>query len=125
MNKEQKVINRLDKKLFYQYLKTESNIDNKYKPIFFFMPISSKELYYELVFDFTSHKPDGSFNPIMHAQFIDKRQNGIKKYIVPDLHFDCIKEKITTDYKLYKYLNAWITKALKNYEKKEDKKCIK
>ena len=110
---------RLEKELFYKYLKTKSNCENKYKPIFFFMPISSEELHYELVFDYTSHKPDGTFNPIMYAQLIDKRENGIKKYIVPDLVFDCIKEKVTTDYKLYNFLNAWISKALENYEVKQ------
>lgn len=110
-------LSRLDKKLFYQQLKTESNTKNKHKPIFFFTAISLKEPYYELVFDFKSHRPDGSFNSIMHAQLIDKRRNGIKKYVVPDLHIDCIKEKTTTDYKLYKYLDTWITQSLEKYER--------
>ena len=109
---------RLDKKIFYQNLKSKSNCQNKYKPIFFFMPISSTELHYELVFDFTSHKPNGDFNPIMLAQLIDKRENDFKKYIVPDLIWNCLETNTTTDYKLYKFLDEWITKSLLVYEKK-------
>ena len=112
-----KTVAMLDKELFYQHLKKFSN---KHMPIFFDMPINSQTLHIRLIFSWQSRKPNGDFNPTMFAQLIDMTltvTNG--KYITPDLCFDCIKEGITTDFKLYKYLNAWIKKALEQKEEKQ------
>lgn len=103
---------KLDKKWFYEALKPFSN---KYLPIFIDIPLSKDDRRYRIIFDWSSRKPNGDFNPIMYCQLIDTTKQGWKKYVVPDLVFDCVKEGVTTDYKLYKYLSAWIDKA---FEKK-------
>lgn len=103
----------LNKKLFYESFEP---FKNKYLPIFFDMPISKEEKRFRIVFSWKSEKPDGKFNPIMSCQLIDTSKDGANEYIVPDLIFDCIENHITTDFKLYKYLNNWIINALKNYE---------
>ena len=101
---------RLDKKLFYERL---APFANKHTPIFIDMPINRDELHIRLIFDWTHQKPNGDFNPFMSAQLIDITKSvGHGKYITPDLYFNSIKEGVTTQYKLYKYLNAWSEKAL-------------
>ena len=50
---------------------------------------------------------------MMTASLIDIRND---KNISNDLVFDCLKEQITTDYKLYKKLNNWILEGLKKNE---------
>lgn len=40
------------------------------------------------------------------------------KYICPDLNIDCLKEKIHSDYQLFKYLEKHYTKAITDYETK-------
>lgn len=54
---------------------------------------------------------------------IDTTKQGINKYVVPDLIFDCKKEGVTTDFKLYKFLSKWVENALADYptEKGGDK----
>ncbi len=104
---------KLDKKYFYQKFEPFSN---RHIPIFIDMTLNQENLRYRLIFSWTSRKPNGDFNPIMSAQLIDTYKQGSKKYIVPDLIFDCIKENVTTTYKLYKYLNSWITKAFEIYK---------
>ena len=105
----------LDKKMFYEHLKPTAK--DKYSPIFFDMPINPDNLRYRLIFDWSSIKPSGEFNPMMSAQLVDTFKTvGHGKYIVPDLLFNCIEEGVTTDYKLYKYLNAWIEKAFEGRE---------
>lgn len=105
--------NKLDKQWFYENLKPFSN---KHLPIFFDMPLNKSNFRYRIVFSWTSRKPNGDFNPMMSCQLIDTHKQGSKKYVVPDLLFDCQKEKVNTDYKLFKYLSAWVDEALKNYE---------
>ncbi len=104
---------KLDKKWFYESLK---RFTNKYVPIFFDIPLSRDCLRYRIVFSWSSIKPNGDYNPYMSCQLIDTTKYGSRKYVVPDLLFDCVKEGVTTDYKLYKYLSAWIDDALKNYK---------
>ena len=96
----------LDKKLFYDVLKP---FTNKHIPINFFFRFGT---HYELIFNWENRRPNGDFNPKMNAQLIDLSKQGYHKYVVPDLIFDCQKEKVTTDYKLYKYLDKWVTAAL-------------
>ena len=46
---------------------------------------------------------------------IDTTKQGINKYVVPDLIFDCKKEGVTTDFKLYKFLSKWVENALADH----------
>ena len=108
---------KLDKKWFYDALKPFSN---KYLPIFIDIPLSKDDRRYRIVFDWSSRTPSGKFNPMMYCQLIDTTKQGPRKYVVPDLLFDCMKEGVTTDYKLYKYLASWIDKALETYEESGD-----
>ena len=101
----------LDKKHFYKALKA---FTNKHLPIFIDIPLNEKDLRYRIIYSWSSRKPNGDFNPIMSCQLIDTYKQGSRKYIVPDLVFDCIKEGVTTDYKLFKYLSAWIDKAFQD-----------
>ena len=100
---------KLDKAWFYENLKP---FTNKYLPIHMDMPINKENLRYRIIFSWSSLKPNGDFNPIMSCQLIDTSKQGYHKYVVPDLIFDCQKEGITTDYKLFKYLSKWVEKAL-------------
>lgn len=100
---------KLDKAWFYESLKP---FKNPYLPIFFDMSISKDNLRYRIIFSWTSQKPNGDFNPIMSCQLIDTTKQGSQKYVVPDLLFDCIKEGVTTDFKLYKFLSKWVENAL-------------
>lgn len=104
---------KLDKSWFYEQLKPFAN---KYLPIFFDCSISKDNLRFRIIFSWKSRKPNGEFNPIMSCQLIDTHRQGYNKYVVPDLLFDCQKEGVTTDYKLYKYLSKWIENALENYD---------
>lgn len=107
----------LDKKWFYEQLKPFGA--NKYTPIYIDMPLNKNDTRYRLIFDWSPLKPNGEFNKMMSAQLIDTHKTvSTGKYIVPDLWFDCIKENVTTDYKLYKYLKQWIDTAFKNIENK-------
>ncbi|MBQ2389609.1 MAG: hypothetical protein II305_06105 [Clostridia bacterium] len=103
---------KLDKEYFYEQLKPFSN---KYLPIHFDCPISKENLRFRIIFSWHSRKPNGDFNPIMSCQLVDTFKQGIKKYVVPDLIFDCKEEGVTTDFKLYKYLSKWIDNALEGY----------
>ena len=100
----------LDKKKFYQKLKPFAN---KHLPINFFFRFGG---HYEIVFNWQGEKPNGDFNPMMYAQLIDSNISGSKKYVVPDLIFDCQKEGATTDYKLFKFLDSWATKSVTKHE---------
>ncbi len=101
---------KLDKQWFYENLKPHAK--NKHTPIFLDMPLSRKDFRYRLVFDWNPRKPNGDFNRIMTAQLIDTHKNvGHGKYVVPDLNFDCIENDVTTDYKLYKFLDRWVQQA--------------
>lgn len=108
---------KLDKALFYDNLK---DFSNKHLPIFFNMPINRSNLRYRIIFSWSSRKPNGDFNPTMSCQLIDTFKQGYNKYVVHDLLFDCVKEKVTTDFKLYKYLAAWVENALKNYNEEQE-----
>ena len=108
---------KLDKKWFYKALEPFAN---KHLPIFFDIPLNKTNPRYRIIYSWSSRKPNGDFNPIMSCQLIDTYKQGSKKYVVPDLLFDCIQEKVTTNYKLYKYLSAWIDEALKNYKEEHD-----
>ena len=103
---------KIDKAYFYENLK---QFTNKYLPIFIDMPISKDNLRYRIIYSWTSRKPNGDFNPIMYCQLIDTTKQGINKYVVPDLIFDCKKEGVTTDFKLYKFLSKWVENALTEY----------
>jgi len=100
------MISLLDKSKFYAAIppiaKTSAGIN-------FFIRFGG---HYELVFNWPVTKPSGEFDPIMIAQLIDLQIEGPKKYVVPDLRIDAIKEGITTDYKLFRRLNRWVTDAI-------------
>lgn len=98
--------NMLDKKLFYDSL---NGFKNKYLPISINIPINKNTPYVCLSFYWNSQTINGRFNPIMTASLIDVRSD---KNISNDLVFDCLKEQVTTDFKLYKKLNSWITESL-------------
>ena len=75
--------------------------------------------HYELLFSWERRIRLGEYTP-MYAQLIDMRKSGSNKYVAPDLDFDPIKEGITTDYRLYKYLCKWVNNAMKEYEKADN-----
>lgn len=99
----------LDKKLFYEKLKS---FTNKHTGIFFFHDFG----HYTLVFDWRNLKANGEFNPIMFAQIIDRLKSGSKRYVTKDLVWNCLELNTTTDYKLYKFLRDWIQKSIEKYE---------
>lgn len=107
-------MSKLDKKWFYENLKRYAN---KHIPIFMDISLSQTDLRYRIIYSWTNILPDGRFNPMMSCQLIDTTKGGMYKYVVPDLYFDSIKEGVTTDYKLYKYLSTWVDESLKKYEK--------
>lgn len=113
----EKIKAKLDKKWFYENLK---GFENPNLPISINMSISKENLRYRIIFNWTSRKPNGDFNPIMSCQLIDTTKQGYHQYVVPDLIFDCIKEDVITDFKLYKYLDLWINEAIKKYENIEE-----
>lgn len=98
--------NVLDKKLFYDAF---NGLKNKYLPISINIPINKNTPYVHLSFYWNSQTINGRFNPIMTASLIDVRND---KNISKDLVFDCLEEQVTTDFKLYKKLNSWITESL-------------
>lgn len=100
---------KLDKKWFYKFLKENTN---KYLPIYIDMSLTPDDLRYRLHFSWENIRPNGEFNPMMVAQLIDTTKQGWEKYIVPDLHFNCLEEDTTTDFKLYKFLNRWIESCI-------------
>lgn len=100
--------NVLDKNSFYNAF---IGFENKHLPININIPINKNTPYIYLSFYWNSQTINGKFNPIMTASLIDIRND---TNILNDLVFDCVKEKITTDYKLYKKLNDWILEGLKN-----------
>ena len=104
-----KVYMTLDKQLFYEYL---ANFSNKHLPIYIDMPINRNELHIRLIFSWTSKRPNGEFNPMMYAQLVDTTKTvSAGKYILPDLVFDCFEKGVISQYKLYKYLKAWVESA--------------
>jgi hypothetical protein len=103
----------LDKAKFYEAL---TPFKNKHLGILFNLRFGG---HYELIFDWSHRKPNGDYNPIMYAQLVDLRISGSKKYVVPDLFIDCRKEKICTDYQLYKRLDKWLTGAILKGEGKD------
>lgn len=107
---------KLDKEMFYLFLKPFAK--NKSVPIFFDMPINKENLHIRLIFCWNSQRVCGGTNPIASAQLVDTTKTvGHGKYVVPDLTFDMIEQRITTDYKLYKFLNKWVKNAFKEEEK--------
>lgn len=104
----------INKKDFYEKLKPFAK--NKYSQIL----LNFRFGHYELIFEWTMCKPNGEFDPIMYVQLINVNLTGAKKYVVPDLFFNCIEEGITSDFKLYKYLDDFVITAL-NKEKEDTK----
>ena len=100
----------LDKKDFYNRLSNFGKCEN----ILFSMRLKNSR--FELHFDWSSIFPNGSFNPIMSAQLIDTKKQGFRKYVVPDIYWDCVKEKTTTQFQVWKKLNDWVKKSLEQYE---------
>lgn len=99
----------IDKKKFYEYL----SLTDRYQAFFFTIPLENPR--FELHFDWSSQTPSGKFNPMMSAQLIDTKKQGFRKYVTKDLHWDCVKENTTTQYRVWKKLNDWATNALENY----------
>lgn len=107
----------LSKKDFYHQL---SRFPNKHTAINIDMPVNwviGKR--FRLHFYWRNKSANGSFDPIMSAQLLDLEKHGPKTYVVPDLIFDCIEERISTDYRLYKRLDKWIHDSLENYISEE------
>ena len=102
----------INKELFYEQLKPFAH-----KSITIRLVIRFGE-FYELLFTWERRIRSEEYAP-MYAQLIDMRKSGSNKYVAPDLDFDPIKEGITTDYKLYKYLCKWVDNAMKEYERVE------
>ena len=100
----------LDKQTFYNAF---TGFENKHLPVSINIPINKNTPYIHLSFYWNSQTINGKFNPMMTASLIDIRND---KNISNDLVFDCLKEQITTDYKLYKKLNNWILFVLKKIE---------
>ena len=103
----------LSKSEFYQEL---SRFPNKHTSIYIDMPINHViGGRFRLHFSWRHIRPDGSFDPVMSAQLLDMTKHGPNVYVVPDLLFDCIKENVTTDYRLYKHLDKWVKKSIEEY----------
>ena len=96
----------LDKQTFYNAF---TGFENKHLPISINIPVNKNIPYIRLSFYWNSQTTNGRFNPIMTASLIDVRND---KNISKDLVFDCLEEQVTTDFKLYKKLNSWITESL-------------
>lgn len=115
----------LDKKMFYAQLEL---FENKHESILIDMPINKENWNIRLIYDWTPKKMNGEFNPIMYAQLVDVTKTvGHGKYIVPDLFFNAVDLGITTDYKLYKFLNkqieeAFERKGVRNNDKRSGEK---
>lgn len=104
----------IDKKMFYERFQ---GFENKYVPIDINMPLCNGSAY-RIVYYWASRLPDGKFNPIMNCSLIDTERQGLEQYIAPDLVFDCIKENVTTDFRLYRFLDKWVTEAVLAHEKR-------
>lgn len=104
----------IDKNKWYQAFKPFAK--NKHTSIRIFFDFDSDNGKYCLVYDWSSKTAWGAFNPKMYAQLYDRCVSGSRKYITPDLVWDCREENTTTDYRLYKFLDAWAAKAIKAYE---------
>lgn len=100
----------LDKTKFYEALKPFAN---KHTGIYFHFRFGE---HYELIFNWQNEKPNGDFNPDMFVQLIDLNVSGSRRYVTQDLRIDSAKEKVDTDYRLYKRLNRWVTDAIQAYE---------
>lgn len=57
---------------------------------------------------------------IVDCQLINRNTDKTytEKYICADLHIDCIKQGITSDYKLFNFLEKHYAKAIAEYEDK-------
>lgn len=113
INADDKAVNKLDKKWFYEHLKSFSNPS---LPIYIDMTLDKNNLRYRIHFCWENKRHNGKFNPIMSAQLLDITKQGLKRYVTKDLMWDCQKEDTTTAYKLYKFLNRWIEDAIRKYE---------
>lgn len=103
----------LKKDGFYKKLKAFAG--NKHMSIFFFHDFGN-ENQYTMCFDWSPKTPSGKDNFTASCQLYDNRKSGSKKYICDDLIFDMLKQGITTDYKLYKFLRDWVQKNIDRYE---------
>lgn len=104
---------KLDKKEFYKQL----SLTNKHDGFFFTIRLKEENARFELHYDWRSRTPSGKFDPMMCAQLIDTKKSGFRKYVVPDLHWNCIEENTTSQYRVWKKLNDWIESALVNYDR--------
>lgn len=107
----------LSKKAFYENL---SQFSNKHTAIHINMPIN--EIIgdrFRILFYWRNESVNGKFDPLMSAQLLDMTKHGPKIYVAPDLYIDCIKENITTDYRLYKRLDKWVRESIEKYISEE------
>lgn len=103
----------LKKDDFYKKLKSFSS--NKHLSIFFFHDFG-KENQYTICFSYAPKTPSGKDNFTASCQLYDNRKSGPEKYICGDLIFDLLKQGVTTDYKLYKFLRDWVQENIIRYE---------
>lgn len=99
----------LNKKLFYQYLKSFINTQ---KPIYISMPLTSDGRYRINLSEDRITSMKIKFNPNFTLQIIDTTKSGYHKYLCDDINFNLIDENIKTDYQLYKFINSTISKYI-------------
>lgn len=100
----------LNKKLFYQHLKSFTT--NKL-PIYISMPIDSDGRYRINLSEDRITSMKIKFNPNFTLQIIDTTKSGYYKYLCDDICFNLIDKHITSDYQLYKFINSLIEQYIK------------
>ena len=99
---------KLNKKLFYEHLKSFSNNN---LPISISMTTEDYKYRINLSEDrITTMKIN--FNPNFIMQILDTSKTGYEKYVCPDIEFNLIDKDIKTDYQLYKFVNNLIGKYI-------------
>lgn len=98
---------KLDKNKFYEQLKLAKH---KYVPIFIQMPIGESK--YSIILDEFRNTTDKLEHQYI-LQIFDRTISGYKKYICKDIKFNLLNEKITSDYKLYRFINKKIQEVFR------------
>lgn len=88
----------INKKHFYEQLKS---FNNPNIPISIYTDINKD---YKIVLE-EERTSREKFNGNFVMQIIDKNKNGYEKHIANDIRFNLQKEKISSDYQLYKWVN--------------------
>lgn len=89
---------QVNKKYFYEQLKS---FNNPNIPISIYTDINNK---YRLIIE-ENRTSRGKFDGNFVMQIIDKNKIGHERHVTNDIEFNLQKEKISSDYQLYKWVN--------------------